>query len=82
MALVNYELGHNGGDHKRRNGYPFLSNGYNQRGEARSDDTPCINNGEVSKCDDGVFSCLASEEEIQVYTHYMGLRREGSEHFA
>lgn len=48
------ELGHQGDDHRRRNGYHFLSNGYKKRGEARLDGAPCISNGEVSKCDDGV----------------------------
>lgn len=48
------ELGHHGGDLKRRNGYPFSSNGYKKCGEAWLDDAPCINNGKVSKYDDGV----------------------------
>ena len=34
------------------------------------------------KCRSGKMGfSVASEEEIQVYTHHMGLRREGSKHF-
>ncbi|KAJ4712531.1 Kinase family protein [Melia azedarach] len=48
------KLGHRGDDHKCKHGYPFLPNEHKGRGQAGLDDAPCVKNGEVSKCDDGV----------------------------